>query len=152
MNLKDLIIREAFGMWPLILLWAISLVGVLILTAKALRCFSWRRLSTLLKDDSGVAYTINYLLTLPLYMLFIALFIELSFIMTCKMGTVYAAFVGARVGIVWDSENSESEVDERVAFASKRAFVPFANGLRQIRSDKRSSNSGPARYDLSHLT
>lgn len=128
-------------MWPVIGLWVISFLVVAIITVRAIKSISWRRLFHLLQDDFGAAYTISYLLTLPIYMLFIALFIELSFIMTCKMGTVYAAFAGARVGIVWDSENSESEVNAQVNRAARRAFVPFASGLTQIRTNQSSPAS-----------
>lgn len=148
MEIQGIIFRELYSIWPVIVLWSVSFLVVATITFRAIRNFSWTALTVLLRDDSGAAYSFKYVLTLPVYVLFIALFIELSFIMTCKMGTVYAAFAGARVGIVWDSENSESEVNAQVNRAARRAFVPFASGLTQIRTNQASpaSNSEVQEY------
>jgi hypothetical protein len=138
--MRDVLLRELIGFWPVIALWAACLCGVAVLTTRAARAVSWRRIVRLLRDDRGSAYSIGYLLTLPLYMLFIALFIELSLIMVCKTGTVYAAFAAARVGIVWAGDSPTDEIDRRIEFAARRAFVPFASGL----ADFRAGRSAPA--------
>lgn len=134
--MRDVLLREAAAVWPVIALWAISLIVLATLTARAAKSLSWREVARLLLDDGGAAYSIEYLLTLPLYMLFIALFIELSLIMVCKTGTVYAAFAAARVGIVWTGESAPSDVDDAVTFAARRAFVPFASGLAEFHAGR----------------
>jgi len=131
--MRALLLREAFAMAPILVAWAVLLVLLLTVTVRAARAVSLRRIAGLLRDESGAAYSLMYLLTLPLYMLFIAFFLEFSFIMICKTGTIYAAFAAARVGSVWANDNPPSAVDQRIAFTARRAFTPFASGLAEFR-------------------
>lgn len=141
--MRALFLREMLSIWPVLVLWGLCLLVLCGMTAKVLPFVSWQRIRTLLSNDEGSAYSIGYLLTLPLYMLFIAFFIELSFIMVCKTGLVYAGFAGARAGIAWSTGNTPAAVDGHVAFVTKRAFVPFASGLTEFRAKTKASASTP---------
>lgn len=85
------------------------------------------------EDQQGIGYSISYLLTLPVYVLFIALFFEFSMILVATGGAHYSAFAACRTAIVWDSDNDAGQVDDYVDSVAKRAFTPFAAGLAELR-------------------
>ena len=91
-----------------------------------------RRFSQLpiLRQEDGGAYTLSYAMIIPLLMLLTCVIIETTLVMCAKVGTVYAAYSGARTAIVWSSANDNwSETEERIEQAAIQSFVPFAGGM-----------------------
>ena len=79
-------------------------------------------------DEEGAAYTITYVMTLPIYMIMVMAFIELSMALSVKVGTSYAAFGAARTAAVWDSID-HSLAQEKSRQSASQAMAPFAGGL-----------------------
>ena len=95
----------------------------------------------LAQDEEGGAYTLSYVMVIPILMLLTCLIVESTQLMVAKTGTHYAAFSGARTGIVWSSANRNwNEVQERIEQAAVQSFVPFCSGTG-------SQGSAPARAD-----
>jgi hypothetical protein len=130
------LIRGVEAVW---IAWAIGLVVSLRLTVFLLPRLQWRRLRALLTDESGTGYTISYTMTLVLYLLFVLLVLETTFMLVAKYGVIYSAFAAARAAIVWHSSAPTAEAEERVEFAAQKAFIPFANGVERL-----SAASSPA--------
>ena len=61
--------------------------------------------------------------------------------LVAKLGTNYASFAAARTGIVWLPFGKDDEIEK----AAKRAFVPFASGLRDL-PILSSSNEDKSKY------
>ena len=57
-------------------------------------------LRRLASDEDGAAYTLSYVMVIPLYALLICLIIESVLMMTAKLGTVYSAYAAARTASV----------------------------------------------------
>lgn len=111
------------------LLWAASATVLLLTTVAMARRLKWEHIRQLVKDEDGAAYTLSYVLAMPVYVLFICLVVETTFMLVAKIGTVYAAFAAARTGAVWYSADDDSDARQRSQFAAVRAFVPFSSGL-----------------------
>ena len=94
-------------------------------------------------DEDGGAYTLSYVMVVPFVMLFMCLIVETTLMLTAKVGTVHAAFVGARVATVWSSATDWQSAEERIEQAAVKAFVPFASGS----SDGDVANSQPPSMD-----
>lgn len=120
---------------PIWVVWAVSIFGFALLTARSIRRWQrrgWRRWH---RDESGAAYTLSYVMAFPIYALFMALIVESSLMLSCKVGTVYAAYAAARSGIVWSSAQpgtpGSAEVTNRARERMKRAavlaLIPFSS-------------------------
>ena len=91
----------------------------------------------LLREEDGGAYTLSYVMVIPLLMLLTCVIIETTLMMCARVGTSYSAFSGARTAIVWSSaSDSWSDVEARIEQAAIQSFVPFASG-----TDAGSANS-----------
>lgn len=85
--------------------------------------------------EEGASYALPYVLTFPIFVLLMAVFVQASLILTCKIGTVYSAYAAARVYIVWQSASEDVSVGGKnfdfAKFKSARsaslAMVPFAS-------------------------
>jgi hypothetical protein len=121
------------------LAWAVSVIGFSVLTARGLSSLwhnGWRHWH---EDDSGAAYTLSYVMTFPIYGLFMALIVETSLMLSCKIGTVYAAYAAARSAVVWSSAQPGApgsaavtgRARERMRRAAVHALVPFASASPQ---------------------
>ncbi len=75
----------------------------------------------------------------PVLMLFMCLIIETACMITAKLGTVYAAYSGARVASVWAASTSWDRAQQRMEQAAVASFVPFASAAK--------SNSGESEGD-----
>ncbi len=64
-------------------------------------------------DEDGAAYTLSYVMVIPVYALLICLIIESVLMMTAKLGTVYAAFAAARTASVWSSATTWEKTMEQ---------------------------------------
>ena len=54
-------------------------------------------------EEDGAAYTLSYVMVIPVYALLICLIIETCLMLTAKLGTVYAGYAAARSASVWSS-------------------------------------------------
>jgi hypothetical protein len=64
-------------------------------------------------------------MTVPIFVMVVALVSEMSLILMAKMGTTYAAYAAARAGAVWSVEGDRYL--ERMNLAARQAMVPFAS-------------------------
>ena len=85
----------------------------------------WRRLH---RDECGGAYTLSYVMVIPFLMLIICLIVESCLMLSAKLGTVYAAYAGARAASVWSSATDWNQAQDRIEKAAIQAMVPFASG------------------------
>ncbi len=79
-------------------------------------------------DEDGAAYTISYVMVIPLYALLICMIIESVLMMTAKLGTVYAAFAAVRTATVWSSATTWEKAEKKAKLAATKAMTPFASG------------------------
>lgn len=80
-------------------------------------------------DERGAAYTLSYVMVIPIYMLLICTIVEMSLLLTSKLGTVYAAFAAARTASVWSSATTWDNTLEKAKWAAVKSMVPFASGV-----------------------
>jgi hypothetical protein len=114
--------------------WAGSLIAMFLLGRSIVRAL--RRNSIELRAaralhgcDAGVAYSLSYMLTIPLLALIVCLVIDMTLILVAKIGTVYAAYASARSAIVWvPSGVSKSDAQRKMESAAQQAMTPFASG------------------------
>jgi hypothetical protein len=79
-------------------------------------------------DEEGAAYTLSYVMVIPMYALLICMIIESVLMMTAKLGTVYAAFAAVRTATVWSSATTWDKAQEKAKRAATKAMTPFASG------------------------
>ncbi len=83
----------------------------------------------LLQEDGG-AYTLSYVMVIPILMLLICVIVETTLMMCAKIGTTYSAYSGARTAIVWSlATDSWSDAENKIKDAAVQSFVPFASGM-----------------------
>jgi hypothetical protein len=90
---------------------------------------SLRRLAL---DEDGLAYTLSYVMVIPMYALLICTIVEMALMLTCKLGTVYAAYAAARSASVWASATEWEKAQEKAQTAAIQAMVPFASGTQPL--------------------
>ncbi len=100
----------------------------------------------LMRDEAGGAYTLSYVMVVPVILLLMCLIVETTLMLSAKLGTVYAAFAGARVASVWSSAAEWSGVEQRIERAATRAFVPFASGSSTAASSVAVDQADVSRY------
>lgn len=88
----------------------------------------WSRLlRQLYRSEEGAAYTVSVALTLPLFSMLIALFVEGTMLAIGQLGVSYAAFSGARSASVWYGADVSIDVAaqqvKRAVFNDAVAFV-----------------------------
>ncbi|MES2788621.1 MAG: hypothetical protein V4719_03295 [Planctomycetota bacterium] len=114
------------------ILWGISIPACLGLSY-ALRQgerIQWKKLN----DEDGAAYAVPYVMTFPLYALFVGLVVECSLLLVTKVGTMYAAYSAVRSAVVWESaktgsgSSSPQKMNDKAKQAAILAMVPFASG------------------------
>lgn len=119
----------------------VLLIATLVVTVASLvgslRRFRWADLQHVLSDEGGAAYTLAYVLTVPIYILAINLIVQGTLILLVKMGTVYSAYAAARSAIVWVS-TAPDRAQEKARLAAVHALVPFADSQR-----RRDTSGGP---------
>jgi Flp pilus assembly protein TadG len=89
-----------------------------------------KQIKSLFCDEHGGAYTLSYVMVIPILMLLTCVVVETTMLMSAKIGTVYSAWSGARTAIVWSSALDDwSKVEDRIEIAAVQSFVPFASGM-----------------------
>jgi hypothetical protein len=110
------------------LLWLAGTVLLAVLTCRALHSFRWSACRAfLLAEEEGAAYSLAYVMTFPIYLALVCGVIETSLILVVKIGTVYAAYAGARSAIVWSSAEPANQQQSRAERAIVHAMTPFAS-------------------------
>jgi len=77
-------------------------------------------------DDDGAAYTISYLMVIPLYLVTVYAIVETCLWFNATLGASYAAYAAARTAVVRPGEAGSSGAVKR---AGLLAFVPFAHSV-----------------------
>jgi hypothetical protein len=134
------LVPEIFRSVELIwILWAISLPVCLglICTMRQGEPFEWKKL----QGEEGAAYSVPYVMTFPIYVMFVGLVVECSLLLVTKIGTMYAAYAATRAAVVWESGKSGSppytiqkmqkKMEEKAKRAAILAMIPFASGSSQ---------------------
>jgi Flp pilus assembly protein TadG len=110
--------------------WILWLLGLLVLgvgLVRAWRSWRWPGWTALHRDESGASYTLSYAIAFPLYFLLVCVVFESTLILYAKLGTMYAAYAGARSTIVWQLAEPQSLQQERPRQAVFTALAPFAS-------------------------
>jgi hypothetical protein len=94
------------------------------------------------RDEEGAAYTLSYVMVIPMYALLMCAIVEMALMLTSKLGTTYAAYAAARSASVWSSAAEWEQVEEKAKQAAIHAMVPFASGTQPI-FDPTSPNGVP---------
>ena len=89
-------------------------------------------LGHLAHDEDGAAYTLSYVMVIPLYALLICTIVEMAMMLTAKLGTVYAAYAAARSASVWSSATVWETTEEKAKLAAIKTMVPFASGTQPL--------------------
>jgi Flp pilus assembly protein TadG len=80
------------------------------------------------RNEDGAAYTLSFVMVMPIYALLMCLIIEAALMLTAKLGTVYAAFAAARSAAVWSSATTWEKTQKKARLAAVKSMVPFASG------------------------
>ena len=127
-----------------LILWSIAATG-LIVTTKAGRKLWCRKTSRpasgVIADQEGASYTLGFVLTVPLYLLFVLMILESTMLLMTKIATVYSACAGARSMVVWHNFD-ENLAEQRRRQAVVSALTPFV-----VATDSQGSQSGSSRPD-----
>jgi len=112
-----------------IAVWVVSFAAVVALTVRAvrrLRPISW---GCLARKEGGAAYSVSYVMALPIYILLCCAIIETSLILMAKIGSVNAAYAAARNNVVYRSLDDAEQADSppRARAAAVRAMAPFGS-------------------------
>ncbi|HEX4412726.1 MAG TPA: hypothetical protein VH107_03800 [Lacipirellulaceae bacterium] len=92
------------------------------------RCIDRPTMRRLATDEDGAAYTLSYVMVIPVYALLMCMIIESVLMMTAKLGTVYAAFAAVRTATVWSSATTWEKAQEKAQHAATKAMTPFSSG------------------------
>jgi Flp pilus assembly protein TadG len=95
----------------------------------------------LARDEDGAAYTLSYVMVIPMYAILICLIIETALMLTAKLGTVYAAYAAARSASVWSSATSWDNAKKKAEHAAFKTIAPFASGTQSVIASAPSPNS-----------
>jgi len=107
------------------LVWGLSLFGCFGLAVRWAQKTRLRSLHEVWKGESGLSYTLSFMLTVPLYLMLCCIFFETSLLLLAKLGTVYASYAGARSAIVWESMPSPDMRADRFRQSVVTALAPF---------------------------
>ena len=119
------IFRSVELVWAL---WLAAIVGAAIVARYWSTCRIRRSPRDLAACEQGAAYTLGFVITVPIFALLICLVVDLSLILVAKIGTMYAGFAAARSAVVWQPSGVSADVVQRKArIAAVQAMTPFAS-------------------------
>lgn len=78
--------------------------------------------------ERGISYTLPFVLVIPFFLMFMALTVEIAFLLQAKLGTMTASFAAARAAIVWRSAEPAELRESRPRQAAITALAPFVGG------------------------
>jgi hypothetical protein len=99
-------------------------------------------------DEDGAAYTLSYVMVIPVYTLLICMIIESVLFFSAKLGTVYAAYAAARTASVWSSCTTWEKTKAKAEAAATKSMTPFASGMKF--SIPKSNTMDSAQYILAY--
>jgi hypothetical protein len=126
------------------IIWAVSVTLFAFCVRHAMKRFSWKSVRGFARSEEGASYALPFVLSFPIYLLLMAVLLQASLILMCKIGTVYAAYGTARTITVWQGHEPENSDDvdwgtHYLRYKAKRtatmAMVPFANSYKIARED-----------------
>jgi len=82
-----------------------------------------------MNEEDGAAYTLSYVMVIPVYAILICMIIETVLMLSAKLGTVYAAYSAARTASVWSSATTWDKTLAKSRQAAVQSMVPFASGM-----------------------
>ena len=121
-----------------------SMFGIYLLIMTSAKRLRQRQLFNVATEEDGAAYTISYVMVIPVFALLICILIETASLFPAKIGSVYAAFAAARTANVWSTATDWDNAEKKAEAAGRRAFVPFASATQGFDADSVSTES--ARY------
>ena len=102
----------------------------------------WPKLVTAAKEEDGAAYSISYVMVIPVYAMLMCVIIETSAFLPAKLGTIYSAQAAGRTAAVWESATDWDNAESKSIAAGKRAFVPFASATQGLSFRAVSADAG----------
>jgi len=140
-------VRSVEHIW---LIWIASLAALAWLGRAMIRRHKRRPWRELARCEDGIAYSLSYMITVPLLAFIVCLIVDTTLILVAKTGTVYAAYAAGRSAIVWfPSGVPNSTARDKMETAAIHALTPFASGSKQHRPPALPS-SGMAVYLAAH--
>lgn len=125
------IFESVLDIW---LIWAVCLGLLLIGIRRAMLRNPWSGFRRFHVCQAGASYALPYVLSFAIFVLLMAVFIQASLILICKIGTVYSAYSATRTFIVWQSAEPIEIGGHKFDFAkfkacraASMAMVPFAS-------------------------
>ncbi len=126
------IFESVLDIW---LVWAVALLLLALCCRRVIGRFGWANLRRFYFCEEGASYALPYVLTFPIFVMLMAVFMQASLILICKIGTVYSAYSTARTFIVWQSAAQDVSVGGvqfdfpkfKALRAASMAMVPFAS-------------------------
>ena len=112
--------------------WLVCAFVCLAVTVQALKSLRWRHLKKLATEEDGAAYTLSYVMVIPIYMLLMCMMIETPLIMSAKVGTIYAGYASGRSASVWASAGDWEQAEKKAKMAALKAFIPFSSGTQPL--------------------
>ena len=86
------------------------------------------RLRRLAQEEDGAAYTLSYVMVIPVYALLLCLIIETCMMLAAKLGTVYSAYAAARTASVWSAHTTWEKAKKKAEKSAFKTMTPFASG------------------------
>ncbi len=117
-----------FACLPWLATLVAALVGVRCLVAFRGRNedLLWQRLATLHRDQAGAVQSLSFVLTLPVFIMFMLLIVQASQVMLGLVVVHYAAFASARSALVWIPAQT-TDLNESANCISTRAVISTGN-------------------------
>jgi Flp pilus assembly protein TadG len=110
----------------------------------------WAGLRRFANDEEGAAYSLSFVMVIPIYALLMCLIIEAALILTAKLGTVYAAYAAARTASVWSSHTTWEKTMEKSQRSALKTMVPFASGTQGLLASAPPINADTATNGLNY--
>ena len=119
------------------IVWAITLIIIAWAARRVFGNFRFANVKRFHSNEDGVSYSLPYVLTFPIFMLVMAVFIQATLILMAKIGTMYAANNACRTYIVWQAAGQGASVagididypQYKARRAASQAMVPFASSF-----------------------
>lgn len=118
------------------LVWIASSAALSLMVLRSLRSQNWRSIAGFWRDEGGASYALPYLMSFPLYMIFVCWTIQSTMILVVKLGVMHAAHTAVRSAVVWrpadpwnDSGRGLQLAEDKAGHAARMAMVPYASGL-----------------------
>src|SRR5215468_12346 len=104
----------------------------------------WRdALADAAKGEEGLSYAMPFVFVVPLFLFLVMGAFQAGYLMFAKIGTMYAAHMGARSAVVWLPAGDPALAQQRINQAVFTAMAPFTVG----NSSDKAGGADPAADD-----